>query len=231
MYPKIEIFVDKFVVHWIDPLIRLLMDKEDAIEWCLNNYNVYYCIYYCTMGLYCLGYLDHAVVYENFFKKIYKSDIFDHSMMRRVDRNCFELFYHRDNIVRHASLSDYRYLYNGLTNFLLFIREVNFVIDHDSDNENHNQRQTIGFHDNYKLKKILHDRVNQEILETRQFRNLSLLRECNYCDKKKKQLFTCKRCRMVYYCSKICQKKDWNLKGHKDQCKELLDALERDNDL
>lgn len=40
---------------------------------------------------------------------------------------------------------------------------------------------------------------------------------CGYCDKEKKnKLKKCSRCKVYYYCSKECQKKDWP--RHKLQC-------------
>ena len=54
-------------------------------------------------------------------------------------------------------------------------------------------------------------------------RNIVSVKECNWknCKKKNIKLMKCKRCKSVYYCSKICQKKDWILsnKSHKSVCK------------
>lgn len=46
------------------------------------------------------------------------------------------------------------------------------------------------------------------------------------CDKEKDDVSKiCKKCKMVYYCSKHCQKIDWKNK-HKKQCKQLTDKME-----
>ena len=47
------------------------------------------------------------------------------------------------------------------------------------------------------------------------------LKRCNFCDKtcNESSLLVCKRCRQARYCSKICQKSDWNIGSHKDSCK------------
>ena len=44
--------------------------------------------------------------------------------------------------------------------------------------------------------------------------------ECHYCQKRcdEYQLKLCNKCKNTYYCSKICQKKDWNLRFHKIAC-------------
>ena len=44
--------------------------------------------------------------------------------------------------------------------------------------------------------------------------------KCHYCNTNcdKIQLKVCKRCRKTYYCSKKCQKKDWNWRLHKLVC-------------
>lgn len=50
------------------------------------------------------------------------------------------------------------------------------------------------------------------------FYNVMMIKQCNYCHKKNAKLKTCKNCRNVLYCSKLCQKKDWNLSNHKSKC-------------
>ena len=56
--------------------------------------------------------------------------------------------------------------------------------------------------------------------------NVMMYKECNWvnCTKKDIKLKRCKKCKSVYYCSKKCQKQDWNLKSdgnisHKNVCK------------
>ena len=43
--------------------------------------------------------------------------------------------------------------------------------------------------------------------------NIMKCKECNYfeCQKKNVELMKCKCCKSVYYCSRLCQKKDWKL--------------------
>jgi len=36
-----------------------------------------------------------------------------------------------------------------------------------------------------------------------------------------REMFICKSCRLVYYCSRRCQKYNWNRNGHKNMCKLL----------
>ena len=50
------------------------------------------------------------------------------------------------------------------------------------------------------------------------WRNIALSKECNVCNRKQKVLKKCKHCRNVFYCSKECQKIDWNLNNHKAIC-------------
>ena len=51
--------------------------------------------------------------------------------------------------------------------------------------------------------------------------NIAMFKECNYseCNKKDIRLKRCKNCVSVYYCSRLCQKKDWL--NHKRVCKKL----------
>ena len=60
--------------------------------------------------------------------------------------------------------------------------------------------------------------------------NVLMIKQCNweYCRRKSVKLKRCKKCRSVYYCSKLCQKKDWQLctygnakKSHKFVCERL----------
>ena len=50
------------------------------------------------------------------------------------------------------------------------------------------------------------------------WRNLTLLKECHYCHEKSNKLKKCKKCLNAFYCSKICQKRDWNLNNHREKC-------------
>eukprot|EP01084_Bolivina_argentea_P167901 291274_1 len=53
--------------------------------------------------------------------------------------------------------------------------------------------------------------------------------ECNYCGTKGYDFKKCKRCKVVVYCDKKCQKYDWNRKNHKNECilKEKLTAYDK----
>ena len=59
-------------------------------------------------------------------------------------------------------------------------------------------------------------------------RNILGLKQCNWvnCKNKNKELKLCK-CHQVYYCSRECQKKDWNCSiygyiAHKKSCKKRI---------
>ena len=45
--------------------------------------------------------------------------------------------------------------------------------------------------------------------------NFIMNKECHWskCQKKTIKLFRCKKCKMVFYCSKLCQKKDWKMRS------------------
>ena len=42
--------------------------------------------------------------------------------------------------------------------------------------------------------------------------------DCKYCGKNKKKLKICKKCKKTMYCSRGCQKRDWNKGNHKNVC-------------
>eukprot|EP01084_Bolivina_argentea_P164468 285950_1 len=43
-------------------------------------------------------------------------------------------------------------------------------------------------------------------------------RNCNYCYAIKSKMMICQRCKVVYYCNKKCQKRDWKYHNHKLLC-------------
>ena len=45
-------------------------------------------------------------------------------------------------------------------------------------------------------------------------------RRCAVCEKVTADILRCAVCKMAYYCSPKCQKRDWK-RGHKTKCKEL----------
>eukprot|EP01084_Bolivina_argentea_P241371 405229_1 len=45
---------------------------------------------------------------------------------------------------------------------------------------------------------------------------------CGYCYKSKVNLKICKGCRIVSYCNKSCQKRDWNMNNHRLLCKKII---------
>ena len=54
-------------------------------------------------------------------------------------------------------------------------------------------------------------------------KNIAMLKQCNWkhCMRKSTVLRRCAKCKSVFYCSKLCQKKDWSLSTHKNDCKKL----------
>jgi len=44
---------------------------------------------------------------------------------------------------------------------------------------------------------------------------------CRVCSKKGEGCKCCSKCTCVYYCSVVCQKKDWKENGHKEECKKV----------
>ena len=44
---------------------------------------------------------------------------------------------------------------------------------------------------------------------------------CRVCGKKGEGYKYCSKCTCVYYCSVVCQRKDWKENGHKEECKKL----------
>ena len=73
------------------------------------------------------------------------------------------------------------------------------------------------------IKKIFQSEKNINIMY-----NFIMNKECHWagCNKKTKKLFRCKRCKIVFYCSKLCQKKDWKMTSiralpHRQQCMTL----------
>ena len=67
------------------------------------------------------------------------------------------------------------------------------------------------------LSSLLKNENNLQIIE-----NIIMLKECNWykCQNKHKTLKRCKQCKSVYYCCKLCQKKDW-ISNHRNTCTNL----------
>ena len=59
--------------------------------------------------------------------------------------------------------------------------------------------------------------VTKRLFTNQAFRNLCNVRECGYYNSKTTLLKKCSKCKNVFYCSRICQKKDWN-GGHNNVC-------------
>ena len=45
---------------------------------------------------------------------------------------------------------------------------------------------------------------------------------CNRVGNKHCKLKICKRCKMTFYCSKLCQKRDWNFGDHHTKCEKIV---------
>lgn len=54
------------------------------------------------------------------------------------------------------------------------------------------------------------------------WKNVTCIKFCNYCKQNNKKLKKCKGCAKVYYCSKLCQKKDWKQGEHSLCCTVLV---------
>ena len=50
------------------------------------------------------------------------------------------------------------------------------------------------------------------------WKNCTCIKFCNYCKNNSIKLKKCKQCNKVYYCSKLCQKRDWKFGNHKLNC-------------
>ena len=50
------------------------------------------------------------------------------------------------------------------------------------------------------------------------WKNLNQFKQCNYCKSNENILKTCKKCENVFYCSKLCQKRDWKIGNHRNHC-------------
>jgi hypothetical protein len=54
-------------------------------------------------------------------------------------------------------------------------------------------------------------------------KELDALTTCSYCGNMEEKMPKCGGCGKNYYCSKVCQKKDWPI--HKDECKKVREFL------
>ena len=79
------------------------------------------------------------------------------------------------------------------------------------------------------LKRSAHSKIAKHFKKEKHVQtiyNIFMQKKCNWvsCNKKETKLNRCKRCKSVYYCSKLCQKKDWSMSElgsvpHKMACK------------
>ena len=66
------------------------------------------------------------------------------------------------------------------------------------------------------LKYVLNEDSRDQNLFTK-WKNVTIMKACNHCGKKNKTLKKCRLCvnHQMYYCSRKCQKKDWNSAVHR----------------
>ncbi len=74
------------------------------------------------------------------------------------------------------------------------------------------------------LQEINNDKIKYELF-LNQISYIKKLSECKVC--KKPTSTYCSKCKIVYYCSKICQREDW--KSHKKECNTFFHFSDDEN--
>lgn len=84
-----------------------------------------------------------------------------------------------------------------------------------SKNLHENNLISMGYvHQNHQLlNQVLNEATRDEKLYLK-WKKVTCLRICNTCGRHREKMYRCKNCRVTLYCSKRCQKSDWNGRKH-----------------
>ena len=90
------------------------------------------------------------------------------------------------------------------------------TIEYSRDTQNEN-RDVCNYQHKQWLKHAIDPTTRSNKLYIK-WKNVTTLRMCCICKRNSKHMLRCRHCRKRLYCSRKCQKIDWNLNNHKRKC-------------
>ena len=201
-FPKIVKYLNNFVIRFIEPLIEMIEKHIYLVQAWLNRQKALNCLKIAIFGHTYIGNHDKAVRCANLFKTI----LYDTSAeWNRVVRECklYDSYCKSYNLAHKIIYEEKRAFSTPVERLTIMILSIKL--------SNHNTQQVAAG-------QTFSKGVLENVLVKQGLKNLSMIKECYYCREKSKKLKLCKRCRKAKYCSKNCQKNDWNLRNHKHEC-------------